>query len=33
VDGGGNVKALKRIAISLGALLAVALAGGAHFKV
>ena len=31
--GGGRMKTLKRISIALGALLAVALAGGAHWKV
>jgi len=31
--GGGRMKTVKRIAIALGALLAVALAGGAHWKV
>jgi len=35
VDGeeGSSMKVVKRIAIALGSLLAVMLAGGAHFKV
>jgi hypothetical protein len=32
-EGGSSMKLVKRFAIALGSLLAVMLAGGAHFKV
>lgn len=31
-EGGGNVKLLKRFAVAMGSLLALAIAGGAHVR-
>jgi hypothetical protein len=32
LGGGGNVKLLKRFAVAMGSLLALAIAGGAHVR-
>jgi len=31
-EGGGNVKLIKRLAVAMGSLLALAFAGGAHVR-